>query len=215
MGENISDSTQADFRIPDENEFEQLPPPELSEGLKEHKSVNPETGELLHHTVTDVEGRTMYQRERTFSQDNPQQLNSDWQRFELGFDDKNRVTERRVQKLVPGNESQSYEQHAYDDETGGHTVTGRIEAGKDAGHEWRTSRTVLQDFNDGRQIIQEKNEILEQGQNPAKPQKETSSTKQIYMKSGKWLGEEWTDDHTGQTAVNLPAGAESLPDWRE
>lgn len=195
--------------------FETLPTPEYKPGMHEFKSIHHETLELTKHHITDEKNREIYHHERTHTDpDNPTAENrkSDWQKFSLEFDDQDRVTKERSQSLIKGKENQSYREHAYH-EDGSQLTKGRIEAGEATGHAYETLRKAPVDLGHGRQMIEEKTTILEQGDSPKKPAAGTEIVKNIFMEKGQYVGERWTNLKTKDTGINLPKNAEKLPDW--
>jgi len=223
MAEQPPDKHNADFKFPPEEssenteakQFEALSPPEVRKGWSEIKK---ETGnsQPMRHEITDAEGRRIFIRETSYQDGNdpsPETRKSDWQQFTDKYDNQGRALEVRSQKLMPGQENTTYLQHEYNDQSGTQTTMGKIEAGLDAGHEWKTSREIVKDFGDGRVIKRETTEVMQQGQNPNKPALGSKFTKTMYLENGGWLGEEVLHPD-GKITVQLKNKIDKLPNWK-
>ena len=202
--------------------FEVLPPPEVTENHTEQK-LKEQNGQSHIYKISNEKGQLIYKRSSWYDKPTPEPDPekdipvSDRQQF-FTYDEQSRVTEKFGQTLStkegdPKHENQWRINHEYG-EGGQHAQTGIIETGPDAGHSWQTTIETVKDFGNGRRIVKETNTILEQGQNPNKPEKGTGFEKLKYFEGGKWLGETTTNLKTGETSEFLAPDVEKLPDWK-
>ncbi|MFA6392096.1 MAG: hypothetical protein WCW66_05120 [Patescibacteria group bacterium] len=207
-----SDESKINFNV-----FE---PPELTDGMQERVKQT-ENGQPLKKEMVDANGNVLHREERWYQKDqepSPDTLAGHRQQF-FGYDDQGRQIEELGQTLStqvgdPKHENQWRINTQYG-EGDSKTQTGKIESGVDAGHSWKITRDVYKDFGDGRRILIEATEILEQGQNPEKPEVGPISQKLKYFDGNKWVGDKIKNMQTGEETETLAKDAKQLPNWGE
>jgi hypothetical protein len=204
----------------EERKFEVYQAPELTDGMQENIQQT-ENGQPLKREVIDAKGNIIHREARWYQQGqepSPDTLAGHRQQF-FGYDEQGRQIEELGQTLsTQENDPKHENQWRINTEYGegdSKTQTGRIESGIDAGHAWRISRDVYKDFGDGRRILIEVNEILEQGQNPDKPAVGPISQKLKYFDGQTWIGDRITNMQTGEETETVAKNIKQLPNWGE
>lgn len=195
-----------------------MPRPEMKEGYKTARTQT-ENGQTLTEDILDQNNNLIHRDERWYQEGqapSPEFVGGHRQTF-YTYDEEGRPKDVIGQTLdtQPGDakhENQWHLAHQYDG--GRDTVTGTIEHGQDKGHKWSKTEEVIKDFGDGRKIIKETTEILDQGQNKKRPAAGEKHEKLKYFEGDKFIGEVSTNLNTGETSKPwLAEGIEKLPDW--
>jgi hypothetical protein len=201
-----------------ESSFEAYAATEAVDGMEE-RTKKTENGQPLKREVADANGNTVYRESRWYQegQDPSADTIAGHRQQFFEYDDQGRQVEELGQTLStqegdPKHENQWRVSSEYG-EGGEKTQTGMIESGVDAGHSWKMERKVKEDFGDGRRILIETNEILEQGKNPEKAEAGPVSEKLKFFDGSKWVGDKVTNMQTGEVSEFLASGVEKLPNW--
>jgi hypothetical protein len=199
--------------------FEVKPKPEVPEGGSEQKQ-KAEKNKPEKNEIKDANGNVIHREEKWYEKDKkptPETLKGHRQQF-FKHDEQGRVVEEQGQALSTKEGDPKHEnQWRIVTEWGegdNRTRIGEIETGLDAGHKWKSSKELVHDFGDGRRIVKQTTEIMEQGQNKEKPAKGSKSEKIQFFKGKRWLGERVTDEK-GRETTQFGAGITKLPDWEK
>lgn len=202
------------------HKFQVYATPEITGEMRETVKTT-ENGQPLKKEIFDTKGNVIHRESRWYQdgqKPSPDTLAGHRQQF-FSYDEQGRQVEELGQTLStqegdPKHENQWRVTTEYG-EGGAKTQTGAIETGVDTGHSWKIGREVYKDFGDGRRILVETNEILEQGQNPNKPRAGVISRKLKYFDGNIWIGDRITNIQTGEESISLGKNIKQLPDWGE